>query len=64
MCSALTQVLEEFPFPIEADVEEPASTKWPDGRFNTVTLSAENFDFCGSIRALWVCNGYSSKNSV
>jgi hypothetical protein len=57
-CPPGGDILEYGCFLIEDEMEVPASAERPDGRLDTVTFPAYNFDFNRAICAVWVCGGY------
>jgi hypothetical protein len=59
----LTQILVEFSWVLELDVEVPASTEGTHGRLLPVALPADHADL-GAIGAIGECAGYTKERRV
>ena len=52
-----TQFLEDGRLLVKDDMEEPAASERPYGRFHAVALAADDLDLHGSVRTFGVCGG-------
>jgi hypothetical protein len=59
----LTQILVEFSWVLELDVEVPASTEGTHGGLLPVALPADHTDL-GTIGTIWECTGYAKERGV
>ena len=50
-----TNVLKDRSLLVEDGMEVPASSEWPDRRFNSVTFTTNDSDLDWAFRAFWIC---------